>query len=141
MKAFVNLTTLAIILELSNTNADANPTERGLKRGAGGAGEGEGGGGGGGLRGEGFGDRRDGKRKAIKSMIEKECKPESTCSDVDANSLDCTFESPERDERPDWDSQTDEEIAKRKAVRDERLQRILQCVCCTDATVEELLHR
>ena len=88
---------------------------------------------------KGKGDPRDGKRKAIKSMIEKECKPESTCSDVDTNTLNCTFESPERDERPDWDSLTDEEIAERKAARDERLQRILQCVCCTDATVEELL--
>jgi len=70
--------------------------------------------------------------------IELECDP-SACEDVSDASLDCEFE------RPNFAGMTAEEKqeawANKESMREARWQQMQLCVCCTSATIEDLLPR
>mmetsp|Transcript_40964 Transcript_40964/g.86082 ORF Transcript_40964/g.86082 Transcript_40964/m.86082 type:complete len:297 (-) Transcript_40964:200-1090(-) len=128
MKVFYP-TAFAIVSSIAR--AENNHITRGLRR-AGGHGGGHG---------HGFGNGGRGGHQGPPFMedIELECDP-SACEGVaDEASLDCEFE------RPNFAGMTAEEKqeawANKESMREARWQQMQLCVCCTSATIEDLLPR
>jgi hypothetical protein len=114
----------------------ADAENRGLRpRGGGG-----GGGRGGGMNGGGGGKKGPPSPERLQAKIDETC-PTFDCNDIEADSLDCTLE--ERPGRPDFSSMTDAEIeafkAEMMAKKEEKKEQVMNCACCADISVEELL--
>ena len=75
----------------------------------------------------------------IEEKVEERCDEEVDCP-ADPSTLDCTFERPAR---VDWSSMSFDERVEMKAEKKAEFQanreRMRLCVCCTDATLGELL--
>ena len=72
----------------------------------------------------------------IENMLDTKC-PDFDC---DATTVECTFERPER---PDTSGMDEDEKAEMwtefKAKKEERRQKMLECVCCSGMSVEDIL--
>jgi hypothetical protein len=78
---------------------------------------------------------RGDKLPFLEAMIEDECL-DLTCPEV----VDCDIERPER---PDFANMTAEEkeeaLGTMSSMREEHRQKIIECVCCSEATVEDFI--
>jgi len=75
----------------------------------------------------------------LQNMIDTEC-PGFNCVGVQVESLECTFERPER---PDMAGMDEDEIAQLKseleAKKQEHKENLLKCACCKNMSVEDIL--
>lgn len=79
-----------------------------------------------------------GDRPSVQAMVEDECKA-FNCPDDKAN-IDCNTETSERPDFSIMDQDEKEDAwSNIRATRKEHRQQILRCVCCTDATIEEMM--
>ena len=76
----------------------------------------------------------------LQALIDETC-PTFDCTTVNTDTLDCTMEEPPA--RPDLSSMTDVEKDALKAdimaKKEEKKEQVMNCACCADISVEELL--
>ncbi|EED86935.1 hypothetical protein THAPSDRAFT_269876 [Thalassiosira pseudonana CCMP1335] len=76
----------------------------------------------------------------LQALIDETC-PTFDCTTVNTDTLDCTMEEPPA--RPDFSSMTDVEKdalkADMMAKKEEKKEQVMNCACCADISVEELL--
>jgi len=123
-------TALALCVKCTDAElADLLPEKEERSRGSRLFGEGKGGG-----RGKG---RGKGKRGYLKDKVTEMCESDQLCPN-DTSDINCVFERPEREE-VDWSALDDEEKANLKEEREDHVSAVALCVCCTDATFDDVM--